>query len=348
MTAPSIFGNIAAAGPIFGTIQTTGVRTDPVTGATSQIPADLGRVYVVPAGGRDLQPYVTATTIEGQGPDSLTGRIISRGNLISSIRSDGGASGLIAVQGNFGAVTTLLGTPTRVGGLLVNGGFSGQLVVLGNDYGDLTFHGGLTGGRIAVEGTGGAQSGILGNVIVDRGLYPTGSDRAGSAIVSGGEIGDASFGTALSVADSNQGIVAAIGRYDQTVSFTATGEPNNYLDFENTPSGNTITRNDGGSWVADGFLTGHQITVNGCQRGDLHNPVDLRRRHHPHRVQSLCPDRVRSSNQAITVQQDNSGTLGTSSTTPAGQTPPRSTPSSPITGSRSAWTSPAIRSAASS
>ena len=109
-------------------------------------------------------------------------------------------------------MTTLLGTPTRVGGLLVNGGFSGQLVVLGNDYGDLTFHGGLTGGRIAVEGTGGAQSGILGNVIIDRGIYPTGSIGAGSAIVSGGEIGDASFGTALSVTDSNDGIVAAIGQ----------------------------------------------------------------------------------------------------------------------------------------
>ena len=90
-------------------------------------------------------------------------------------------------------MTTLLGTPTRVGGLLVNGGFSGQLVVLGNDYGDLTFHGGLTGGRIAVKGTGGAQSGILGNVIIDRGFYPTGTHRTGSAIVSGGEIGDASL-----------------------------------------------------------------------------------------------------------------------------------------------------------
>ena len=72
MTAPSIFGNIAAAGPLFGTIQTTGVRTDPVTGATSQIPADLGRVYVVQPGGRDPQPYVTTTTIEGQGPDSFS------------------------------------------------------------------------------------------------------------------------------------------------------------------------------------------------------------------------------------------------------------------------------------
>jgi hypothetical protein len=211
VTAPSIFGSISAAGPLFGTIQTTGVRTDPVTGAVSMIPADLGRVYVVPAAGRSAKAYVTATTIEGQGSDSLTGQIISRGNLISSIRSDDGASGVIAAQGNFGAMTTLLGTPTRVGGLLVNGGFSGQLVVLGNDYGDLTFNGGLTGGRIAVKGTGGVQSGILGNVIIDRGLYPTGSIGAGSAIVSGGEIGDASLGTALSVTDSNDGIVAAIG-----------------------------------------------------------------------------------------------------------------------------------------
>ena len=309
VTAPSIFGNISAAGPLFGTIQTTGVRTDPVTGDTSYIPADLGRVYVDQPGGRNVQPYVTATTIQGQGPDSFRGQIISRGNLISSVRSDGGCTGLIAVQGNFGAVTTLLGTPTRVGGLSVNGGFDGQLVVLGNDYGDLTFHGGLTGGRIAVQGTGGARSGILGNVVVDRGLYPTGAIGAGSAIVSGGEIGDADYGTSLSVADGNQGIVAAIGAITiRKVSFTATGQPNNYLDFENTPSGNTITRNDGGSWVADGFLTGHQITIRGANAGT-------------YTIQSISEDGTTLTvsnrfaqtgaltNQIVTVQQDNSGTL---------------------------------------
>ena len=311
VTAPSIFGNIAAQGPLFGTIQTTGVRTDPVTGATSQIPANLGRVYVVQPSGRSLEPYVTTTTIEGQGAGSFTStaRIISRGNLVSFVRSDGGGSGLIAAQGDFGAVTTLLGTPTRVGGLLVNGGFSGQLVVLGNDYGDLTFHGGLNGGRIAVQGTGGAASGILGNVIVDRGLYPTGTIGPGSAIVSGGEICDASYGTSLSVADGNQGIVAAVGPITiKTVSFTATGQPNNYLDFENTPSGNTITRNDGGSWVADGFLTGHQITVTGANAGT-------------YTIQSISDDGTTLTvssrfaqtgaltNQIITVQQDNSSTL---------------------------------------
>jgi hypothetical protein len=234
VTAPSIFGNIAAQGPLFGTIQTTGVRTDPVTGATTQVPADLGRAYVVPIGGRNGgAPYVTTTTIEGQGQDSLspTGRIISRGNLISLVRSDGGAKGLIAVQGDLGAVTTLLRTPKRVGGLLVNGGFDGQLVVLGNDYGDLTFHGGLTGGRIAVQGTGGAPSGILGNVIVDRGLYPTGAIGAGSAIVSGGEIGDASYGTSLTAEDGNQGIVAAIGA----------------INFGNGPLGGSVFNNAGGT-----------------------------------------------------------------------------------------------------
>jgi hypothetical protein len=235
VTAPSIFGNIAAQGPLFGTIQTTGVRTDPVTGVTSQVPADLGRAYVVQPGGRAKQPYVTTTTVEGQGQDSFTGRIISRGNLVSFVRSDGGATGLIAVQGDFGSVTTLLGTPTgtptRVGGLLVNGGFDGQLVVLGNDYGDLTFHGGLTGGRIAVQGTGGPRSGILGNVIVDRGIYKTGMIGAGSAIVSGGEIGDASFGTSLTVADGNQGIVAAIGA----------------INFGNGPLGGSVFNNAGGT-----------------------------------------------------------------------------------------------------
>jgi hypothetical protein len=86
-------------------------------------------------------------------------------------------------------------------------------VVLGNDYGNLTFHGGLTGGRIAVKGTGGAQSGIVGNVLINNVLDSPGTDNigAGSAIVSGGEIGDATFGTALTVTGSNDGIVAANG-----------------------------------------------------------------------------------------------------------------------------------------
>jgi hypothetical protein len=44
--------NSAAAGPLCGTTQTTGVRTDPVFGLTSQAPADLRRVYVEAPAGR--------------------------------------------------------------------------------------------------------------------------------------------------------------------------------------------------------------------------------------------------------------------------------------------------------
>ena len=47
ITAPSVFGSINTSGPIFGTIQTTGVRIDPITGASSNVSADLGRAYVV-------------------------------------------------------------------------------------------------------------------------------------------------------------------------------------------------------------------------------------------------------------------------------------------------------------
>ena len=46
ITAASIFGTIYSYGVIAGTIQTTGIRTDPITGLTSIVPADFGRVYL--------------------------------------------------------------------------------------------------------------------------------------------------------------------------------------------------------------------------------------------------------------------------------------------------------------
>ena len=247
VTAPSIFGNISTSGPIYGTIQTTGIRTDPVTGATSSVSADLGRVFVVPAGGRNANPFVTATTLEGGGNDSLSGRIISRGNLISFVRSDGTTTGQIDAQGNLGAFTTLLNpvTPARVGGLQVNGGFSGEVVILGSVIGDMTFHGGITdraladggttGGSIAVAGrpnpdNTSLQNGILGNVIVDRGQYTYGGISPFSKIVSGGEIGDPSLGTSITTQDGNSGIVAAKGIVTQGTPGLGTG---GYL-FSNT------------------------------------------------------------------------------------------------------------------
>ncbi len=216
VTVPSAFGNINAYGPILGTIQTTGQRTDPITGLVTSIPADLGRAYVVPASGRTAA-YVAVTTVWGTGTNTIRGRIISRGDIISSVRGDGGLTGVIAAQGNIGVISNLIaGKPARLGGITINGPFGGQIVSEGNILGDLVFNGGLAGGRVVAKGNAAiapspSQVGIVGNVVVDYGLYTTSGLDAKAAIVSGGEIGDTALGTKISVMSSNMGIIAAIG-----------------------------------------------------------------------------------------------------------------------------------------
>ncbi len=235
ITVPSVFGNISAYGLILGTIQTTGQRTDPITGLVTSIPADLGRAYVVPASGR-TGAYVAVTTIWGTGTDTIRGRIISRGDLISSVRGDGGSSGLIAAQGNIGVISNLIpGHPARLGGITINGPFSGQIVSEGNILGDLIFNGGLTSGRVVAKGNAAiapsaSQVGMVGNVIVDYGLYATSGLGANAAIVSGGEIGDATLGTKISIASSNRGIIAAIG------AINSGGIPIPGVTFSNLPA----------------------------------------------------------------------------------------------------------------
>lgn len=188
ITAPAIMGDInSQSGPISGTIQTTGLRTDPITGAVVAIPADLGRVLSSGAS-------VRATTIQTAG-GGISGRIISRGGLVSRIIATSGISGLIAAEGPLGAVA---GTE-RLGGILSNGPVSGQIIALGAVLGDITIRGNLDGGRIA------ARSGIAGNLSISGGVTTT------AAIVSGGDIGSASNGTGLSVGQAVRGIVAAKG-----------------------------------------------------------------------------------------------------------------------------------------
>src|SRR5262249_21075365 len=148
VTAPSIFGSIIAHGDITGTIQTTGIRTDPITCLTSNVGADLGNVYIAtPPNGR---PFVTVTTIDTTG--ALTGRIISRGKLLSQVAVQR-ITGVVAAQGDIG---TTVGS-IRLGGIVANGDVSGQIMTLGTINGDLVIHGGLRGGRIAAKGS------ILGN-----------------------------------------------------------------------------------------------------------------------------------------------------------------------------------------
>jgi hypothetical protein len=190
VTAPSIIGNIEVQGPIAGIIQTTGVRTDPITGVTSAVAADWGRtIRVMTSGGTVL----SSTVVQAQG-GGIEGQLISRGNFLSQIIADGGISGVIAAQGDLG---TRVGT-ARLGGILAHGSLQGEVMVLGFLAGDVEIDGGLKGGRIA------AKRGIPGNLRIN------GSVDANSAIVSGGAIGDPAAGTALTVGQV-QGIVAAEG-----------------------------------------------------------------------------------------------------------------------------------------
>jgi hypothetical protein len=122
--------------------------------------------------------------------------MITRGKLLSKVQVSGGFSGLVAAQGDIG---TIVGS-TRLGGILIGGKLSGQIVTLGKAYGDLVVSGGKSqGGGIA------AQGGVLSNVTIN------GTLDAASVIVSGGELGDVSLGTHLTVNGTNYGIIAAEG-----------------------------------------------------------------------------------------------------------------------------------------
>jgi hypothetical protein len=188
VTAPSIFGsiNMTQTG-IYGVIQTTS--------------GDLGQT------GGDTSIYAKG---------DITGEIISRGNLVSSIKTSGAFSGVIAAQGDIGviqrdsngnAVTNASGALSRFGGIAIAKNNSGQIIALGNIFGDVTVGGTMTG-RVAaqgqvVAGLTGSRSGILGNIKIKTFVL-------GSAIVSGGMIGDLKGATGVTLG-SPKGFVAAVG-----------------------------------------------------------------------------------------------------------------------------------------
>jgi hypothetical protein len=188
VTAPSIFGNIATNGPIFGIIQTT--------------VGDLGSAV------RDANGTIIGTTTIDT-TQGISGKIISRGNLVSLVQSQKAITGDIATQGDLGvAYVNAAGQLVRFGGLLSHGQFSGDLVVLGNALGDILLKDG-TSGRIAVKGRAipglaSTRIGILGNFLV------SGNIDAPAAIVSAGLIGDVAGGTIFS-SGSVKGILAAEG-----------------------------------------------------------------------------------------------------------------------------------------
>jgi hypothetical protein len=182
-----MFGSISTPGPITGLVQTTSQRTDPITSLVTTVPADLGRLYVNTSG---KVPVVTSSTVQAGG---LSGQLVSRRDLISQVTLTGTVlTGVIAAQGNLGKIfTPSSGPATRLGGVLVSNPFDGELVTLGAIYADMRFNGGLKSGR-----------GIVGNLLLN-------GIAANGAVVSGGEIGDTTWGTQLTVNGTNKGIIAA-------------------------------------------------------------------------------------------------------------------------------------------
>src|SRR5262249_57329241 len=73
VTAPGIFGSIFSDGPITGTVQTTGLRTDPISGVVSRGSADLGPLYVDTA-----DPHGPFATSTGARTGGVRGARVSR------------------------------------------------------------------------------------------------------------------------------------------------------------------------------------------------------------------------------------------------------------------------------
>jgi hypothetical protein len=231
VTAPSIVGSITANGSITGTIQTTGVWTNMTTGQTSSISADFGHVN---AAGGVIYSVTSVTTAPGAG---ISGKIISRGNLISQISGSGGISGLIAAQGDIGGIQRgSAGKFVRYGGIQSSGTLSGQVVALGNIFGDITVNGNLPG-RIAANGRPSplfAAQGILGNINV-QGTIGTSSTSA--AIVSRGEIGDSTLGTGVKM--TGRGAIYGILAAEGPITIVNPGSLSSAYTFSNVPDSPT-------------------------------------------------------------------------------------------------------------
>jgi hypothetical protein len=204
VTADRVIGNIdVTCGSINGVIKTT--------------VGDLGVAFT------DSNGNITGvTTIHAAG--SLIGKILAKGNLISQINLQCGLSGVVATDGDIGIIQTTNGVAKlntdgsliRFGGIVVSSGsVYGQIIALGNAFGDIKLSCGLSG-RIAVKGQQGEfglasfRYGILGNV-TNGGVGSTG------AIITSGLLGDDGadnvpsdkVGTHLVISGSDRGIIAA-------------------------------------------------------------------------------------------------------------------------------------------
>jgi hypothetical protein len=190
ITAPSIFGTILSYAQYNGTIQTTGLWTNPISGVVSSIPGTFGETYL-----NSSRQFTTNTFETYSG--ALTGNLIVRGNLVSNVVLNGGLTGTIDVLGNIGSTTP---NNLRLGAITINGNDSGTIETMGQILGNLTINGSLgKSGSIASLGS------IVGSLTVNGGM------SAGSRIISGGSIGSSSYGTQLTVYGGTNGLIVSAG-----------------------------------------------------------------------------------------------------------------------------------------
>ncbi|MFI5455223.1 MAG: beta strand repeat-containing protein [Isosphaerales bacterium] len=249
VTAPSIFGSLLPGGPIpaTSTVQTTGIRTDPITSATSQVPADLGRVYVVttPQGS-----VVTATLVQANGP-GLAGQILCGGNLISQVVSNGTTTGMITVQpvawepgsGNLGTTFTYAspsGQVLHLGGFISTGSMTAPTVSVGNSAGTTSVSGLMQGGTVTTYGS------VIGNIAI-------GGPMSGPTVSAG------SNGTVLNLNGTLQG--GFITTYGSVAGNITIGGPMN---------GPTIMAGNNRTVIkVDGPVQGGSITTSGSATGTI-------------------------------------------------------------------------------
>jgi hypothetical protein len=143
IAASGIFGTITSQGPI-GTIITTGVRFDPITGAQTTTNGDFGRIYTNSKG----KTVSTSLQLQNE-PSGATFNIA--GNLLTALEFDGGFTGTITAGGD-------IGSPTLAIPILFNGKSNVVMATQGNLYSPVTF-GDDFNGQITVGKNIGAVAG---------------------------------------------------------------------------------------------------------------------------------------------------------------------------------------------
>ncbi len=283
VTAPSIFGSILPSGPIpaTSTIQTTGIWTNPITSATSQVPADLGRLYVA---GSPQAPVLTVTQVQSNG-GGLAGQILVGGNLISQVVSNGPTTGVITVQpvawepgaGNLGVAFTASSSPgpaTNFGGFISNGPLSAPTVSVGASSGTTNVTGLEQGGIITVYGS------VIGNIVVNGPMNgPTISDGGSSSAPAGAALPiGASAGKTVSVnakggTTSPGGSGGDVINLDGTLqggSITTYGSVIGNISINGPMNGPTLSGSNSGTAInVNGLVQGGFITTYGSVAGNI-------------------------------------------------------------------------------